>query len=902
MARIRTFPAKNAFGIALILTLILSPLAAKESPANVIAIAQLKCEYAVNPLGIDAPQPRLSWILQSNRRGAMQTAYQILVASRPELLKSDRGDLWDTGKVASDQSIHIAYAGQALKSGMRAYWKVRVWDEQGRPSPYSEPAWWEMGLLQPEDWKAQWIAFPPAKSQGAPLSLEDANWIEYSEEDAKNKTPDGGRLFRRAFELPADSKIKSARLLTTADGNFRLRVNGEWISAGGSGVSLTELKHFLAPSKNELGLMTTGNTRRVIARLVVEFENREPFALSTDADWEVSKQAQEDRASDAFKGTEWKPAQVSAEAQEKLTDARKAAQNEALNRVPMGPSPYLRKQFNIAKPVRKARLYATALGLYECYLNGRRVGQDVLAPGWTDYKKRVMYQTYDITPMLQRGDNTAGLILGDGWYAGYIGWGHQRNHYGPHPMALAQINIEYEDGTTEIIPTDPSWKGAYGPILSSDFLMGEVYDARQEIPNWCENGSSATGWHPIPEIRSPAVKLVAQRGLPVRRTQELRPKKISEPAPGRFIFDLGQNIVGWARLKVKGKAGDTVRLRYAEMLNPDGTLYTLNLRSAQSADRYTLKGGGEEIFEPRFTFHGFRYVEVTGYPGKPPLDAITGVVVHSDIPPTGSFQCSNPMVNQLQSNIDWGQRGNFLSIPTDCPQRDERLGWMGDAQIFARTACFNRDVAGFFTKWMVDVEDAQSAEGGFPDVAPRLVDMRDGAPGWGDAGVIVPWTVYQCYGDTGIIARHYEAMAKWINYIDSANPDHIWRNRVNNNFGDWVAVNSQTPKPVLSTAFFAYSTRLMAQMARAIGKMEDAKKYEELFQAIKAAFNKEFVRPDGRITGNTQTCYALALRFDLLPEDKRAAAARYLVEDIEKNGGHLTTGFLGVAHLLPALT
>jgi alpha-L-rhamnosidase len=385
--------------------------------------------------------------------------------------------------------------------------------------------------------------------------------------------------------------------------------------------------------------------------------------------------------------------------------------------------------------------------------------------------------------------------------------------------------------------------------------------------------------------------------------EELRPKSWAEPAPGKIVFDLGQNMVGWLRLEVKGPAGARVRMRFAEILNPDGTLYTVNLRSARSTDTYVLKGApGGETFEPRFTFHGFRYVELVGYPGRPGPDAITGIVVRSAIRATGSLETSNATVNQLQHNIEWGQRGNFLSVPTDCPQRDERLGWMGDAQIFARTACFNGDVAGFFTKWMTDVADAQSAEGGFSDVSPRLIDLEDGAPAWGDAGVIVPWTMYQCYGDTGVLARHYDAMAKWVRYVDAANPNHLWRRRVNNNYGDWVAVNSRTPKDVLSTAFFANSTKLLSRAARVLGKDDEARRYDALFAAIRDAFDQEFVAPSGRILGNTQTAYALALRFGLLPEDKRAAAARYLAEDIERNGWHLTTGFLGVGHLLPALS
>ena len=367
-------------------------------------------------------------------------------------------------------------------------------------------------------------------------------------------------------------------------------------------------------------------------------------------------------------------------------------------------------------------------------------------------------------------------------------------------------------------------------------------------------------------------------------------------------------MVGWVRLKVEGEAGTEVTLRHAEALNPDGTVYTTNLRSARQADTYILKGEGEEVYEPRFTFHGFRYVEVTGYPGEPPLGAITGRVVHSATPPAGSFECSSPMVNKLQENIVWGQRGNFLSVPTDCPQRDERLGWTGDAQVFVRTAAFNMDVAAFFEKWMVDVQDAQSPEGAFPDVAPLLrgsglIDLRWGAPAWGDAGVIVPWTIYRTYDDTRIVERHYSAMARWMEYLYEANPDLIRKNRMGNNYGDWLSPKGDlTPKDLLATAYWAYDAKLMAEMAGATGRSDDAREYRDLNENIRAAFEETYVSPDGRIKGDTQTGYLLALHMDLLPEELRSAAAEHLVRTIEREDWHLTTGFAGVGYLCPVLT
>jgi alpha-L-rhamnosidase len=708
----------------------------------------LRCEYLTNPLGIDVARPRLSWKLVSNRRGALQTAYQIEVADSEAALKSDHGSLWDSGKVASDRSIQVVYNGKALPSGQRAWWRVRVWDGDGKRSGWSAPGLWEMGLLSPGDWKARWI----------------------------------------------------------------------------------------------------GST------------------------------------------------------------AASAA------------APYLRKTFQAAKTVKRARLYATALGLYELYLNGKRVGSDFFRPGWTDYHQRVQYQTYDVTGMLTPGSNALGMVLGDGWYCGYVGFGQRRSHYGTQPSGLAQLHVDYSDGTSQTVVTDDTWKANTGPILISDMLMGETYDARKELTGWATAGYDDAAWgraeaRATPELKQPpntrphpadtfpgGVTLVAQPDISVRQVDTRKPVRITEKPAGAYVFDLGQNMVGWVRLKVEGPAGTTVTLRFAEMLNSDGSIYTTNLRSARATDRYTLKGGGKEVYEPSFTFHGFRYVEVTGYPGKPNTDAVTGIVVSSVVTTTGTFACSNPMVNQLQHNIFWGQRGNYLEVPTDCPQRDERLGWMGDAQVFVRTGCFNADIAAFMNKWMNDVEDAQSADGGFSDVSPRLVDPADGAPAWGDAGIIVPWTIYACYGDTRIIARHYAAMAKWIDYIHKANPNLLWRNRGNNNFGDWLSIRADTPRDVLATAYFAYDAHLMAQMAHVIGREDDARKYADLFSGIKEAFNRAYVGPEGRIKGDTQTCYVLALRFGLLPEEKRSSAAGYLVADIERRGGHLSTGFVGVGYLTPTLT
>ena len=491
-------------------------------------------------------------------------------------------------------------------------------------------------------------------------------------------------------------------------------------------------------------------------------------------------------------------------------------------------------------------------------------------------------------------------MLAAGWYSG----GHRLGASADtttatSPRLLAQLEIELADGTIQTIATDGSWKTAFGPYVEGEFLAGETYDATKEIPGWASPGLNDAAWQPVAVTESIPAKLQAFPGVTVQETGVLRPVKITEPKPGVYVFDLGQNFAGFARLKVRGPAGTKVVLRFAEVLNPDGTIYTTNLRGARATDTYVLKGEGEEVWQPRFTFHGFRYVEVTGYPGKPGEDAITGIAINSNIPLVGSFECSSPMVNRLYQNIVWTQRANFISVPTDCPQRDERLGWTGDAETFVRAATYNADVAAFFTKWLVDLEDAQRPDGEFPDVAPRVVDLGGGVAAWADAGTICPWTIYQVYNDRRLLEKHYAAMVRWVEYCRKNSKDLL---RPAAGFGDWLSIKADTPLDVIATAYFAYSTHLTAEAARTLGKQDDARKYDELFQQIKEAFNKAYVAPDGRIKGNTQTCYVLALWFDLLPTEKRAAAVRYLVDDIKSRDTHLSTGFVGTSVLMPTLS
>jgi alpha-L-rhamnosidase len=705
----------------------------------------LRVEYLTNPIGIDVVQPRLSWRIASARRNTMQAAYQLQVATSEASLARGADLLWDSGKVTSDASVFVDYAGPPAASRTRYYWRVRVWDASGRASPWSRPSFWETGLLRLADWTAQWIGPPPTAADSLP-----------------------------------------------------------------------------------------------------------------------------------------------------------------------SPSPLLRQAFRVADRVRSARLYVTSLGLYEIYLNGQRVGNELFTPGWTSYRRRLQYQTYDVTQLVRPGTNVVGAMLGDGWYRGQLGFFGQRNLYGRRLGLRAQIEIRYESGRTERIVSDTGWKTTTGPVLTSDIYGGETYDARRELSGWASAPFDDHGWVPVALVDPPPAALVAALSPPVRRVRELRPVSIRRAPSGEMLFDLGQNFTGWARLNVSGSPGTTVTMRFGEVLDKGGNLYTANLRAAAQTDRYTLSGKSREVYEPHFTFHGFRYVAVAGLPSQPDSTTITGIAVSSDLTQTGSLVTSDSLLNQLQRNIVWGQRSNFLDVPTDCPQRDERLGWTGDAQVFARTAAYNMDVSGFFAKWLGDVAADQDPSGSVPWVIPNPLGGDSvrfaGTAGWSDVAVIIPWTMYLTYGDRRLLERQYPSMRAWVDYARRrAGPDLIWRPGWQ--FGDWLALHSDDPSypgattgtDLIATAFLAHSTDLVSRTAAVLGRREDAASYQARFQAMRDAFNREFVSTTGRVGENTQTAYALAIAFDLLPDSLIAAAAGRLARDVEARDHHLTTGFLGTPYLLHVL-
>lgn len=714
----------------------------------------LRVEYKKNPLGIDVTVPRFTWFLSAEEPGQYQTAYQILVATSRDLLQQDQWDLWDSKKTESDSTALIPYSGLPLRSRMTCYWKVRVWDKDGNPSPWSEIAMWSMGLLTPEDWQAKWIG--------------------YDEPDTVNR--------------PEYEKIV---------GKYR---------------------------------------------------------------------------------------------------------DQTLD---LPPPPYLRREFTARKNIKRATAYASAFGLYEMYLNGRRVGDYYFTPGWTDYRKRVYYNTYDVTDYLRAGQaNAIGAILADGWYAGYLSYLLLSNHpkargyYGDKPRFLVQIEIEYEDGKKDVIVSDGSWRASYGPIRQADLLHGEARDNRISLGAWTEHGYDDSAWKPVAVTEKVDVLIQAHPATPVMKHEKLPAKSFKQLSPGVFMYDLGQNMVGWVQLTVNGKEGDLVRVRQTEMVNPDGSVYTEHLRSARATDFYFLAGKPDEVLEPAFTFHGFRHVEVTGLDTPPAPEQVVGVVLHSPLEWTGEFECSNPLVNQLYQNIRWGQKGNYFEVPTDCPQRDERLGWTGDAQVFMPTAAFNADVGAFFTKWLVDlVQDSQLPDGSFAHVAPN-VEQEGGAVGWGDAAILCTYYMFQFYGDQRIVEKNYPNLVRHMEFLERTSKDYM-RDKVG--FGDWVNLGGGASDLVIGTAYFAYLARLMAEMGERLGDIERAKHYTELYQNIRRAFAENLITEEGKIRDSSQTGYVLAFSMDLVPEDKKQRVVEHFAEEIHKFKGHLATGFLGTARLLPSL-
>jgi alpha-L-rhamnosidase len=891
------------------------------------------------PLGIDDALPRFSWQLRDSRQGASQSAYQLLVASKPELLAVGKADVWDSGRVASGQSVGIQYAGSALAPSTRYFWKVLVWDQAGEPAPDSPVSWWETGLLK-QEWRAQWIGYETAEE--AAVRHAPAAWIASPDQipmpgtqaTSTGKPAEQHVAFRQSVTLP--KPVHSATLYATAQDTVSAWINGAQVMAaspyppwrqfpwkkfvradatnalttGANSISIEQV-HYLQPGEKTASLP-------MIATLFVEYADGTTEVFASGTSWKTSLEIGSGWQQKNFDDAGWKNAVA----------CKQGTGDDSFGH-PWIPDSVkaLRHSFDVTKDVKSARLYATALGAYEMFLNGRRVGDQVLAPGWTDYRERVVYQTYDVTGLVAQGKNAIGALLAPGWYATPLEWFQQPNNYGVTPPALlAQLRIEHTDGSVEWVSTDASWQANTSHILHSELYDGETQDDRAIFLTLGSfvNSVIAESWPHASPIDPRPVEIVAQSFPPIRVERTLEPKVVTEPKAGVYVYDFGQNFSGVESLKLKGPEGTDLQLRFAEVLNADGTVYTDNLRTAKATDHFVLGGAMVTEFSPEFTFHGFRYVEFTGLPTAPDKSAVTGVVFHTDAPFTIELKTGSALINQLWSNILWGQRSNFVGVPTDCPQRDERLGWMGDAQVFWRAASYNMDLAAFSRKFAADMRGTQVQTPYYGIYSPGTVSPNAGyAPGWSDAGVIVPWTSWLQTGDKSIIEENWAAMEKYLDAIAAANPDGLRRHEYGIPFGDWLSPEGKTDIVLIATAYWAYDVTLMREMAHATGRTQDEEKYKQLFEKIRAVFEKQFVHDDGFVAGadnsaspfgainnpnakssggDTQTGYVLALHMNLLPEELRTAAAKKLVDKIHANHDLLATGFLGTPYLLEELT
>ncbi len=718
----------------------------------------LRCEYAQNPIGVDAARPQLSWELESRERNQKQSAYHILVASTPAHLKENQGDLWDSGRIKSGESAHIPYAGTPLTSRQRLYWKVRVWDGAGIVSGWSQPASWEMALLRPADWQARWIGSGPSNEP-----------------------------------RPPEGFFKSTK----------------------------------------------------------EFTN-------------LTQQVTVD-----------------------------------------GRSTLLRKTFVAGKPIRRAMVYVTGLGYYELSCNGQRVGDRVLAPAKSNYRKWILYDSYDLTSQLRTGTNVVGLMLGNGWFnPDKKWWEPYRMQWFGAKRALVQLHLDYADGDSEVIGSDESWKTAPGPVLASCIFDGETYDATQELPGWDSPGATDAGWKPANLVEPPGGVLVSHLMPPNKVTEHLKPVAVTNPKSGVYVFDLGQNFAGWARLAVTGPRGKRITLRYAEDLLPDGNLDVKSNERALATDVYVMKGQGAETYEPRFTFHGFRYVEVTGFPGVPKLEDLLGCVVHTAGESAGEFSCDNELINRIHRATRWSQRSNLMGYPMDCPQRDERLGWFGDAMVSMEEAMFNFDLPLFYRQWLDGVRFNQNpANGDISIVSPRPYIPDEPDPTWSSAYIVMSWQFYLHYGDRSFLAQQFDAMKRYVDFLGTQATNHIlpkyW-------IGDWgtIVEGWKEGEPVsVVTAFYYYDTLILAKAAGVLGRQAEADKYNALAQRIKAAFNHTYY--DARkqqYEQGTQFANAFPLFLGLVERAHQTAVLQNIRNDLERRQGHFNVGVLGAKYLIDALT
>jgi alpha-L-rhamnosidase len=880
----------------------------------------LRCEYLVNPLGIDGVKPRLCWKLAAIRakdRGLTQTAYQVLVADDEEKLRADEGDLWDSGKVASDQSIHVEYTGKPLESRRRCHWKVRVWDQDGKPSAWSEPALWSMGLLKASDWTARWIGLDEVESET--LSLKPGQWIWFPGGDPAVGAPVGASYYRRTVTLPKDRSVTKAICRVTADDAFVLFVNGKEIGAGKNWkqAAVIDLTKHLHPGANTLAVVATNSFTKDVAPdknpagllgvFRVEFDQGEPLVVPTDAQWRTSDKEVKGWNQEDFDDSTWAKAQ-------KIGDygigpwGKIQGGAEEHRRL---AARMLRREFRAEKKVKRATTYVSGLGFCDLYLNGRLVGDQLMNPALTGYDKRVLYVTFDVTEQIRSGVNAVGVVLGNGrYFAPRVAYPVEMHTYG-YPKLLFQMRVEYDDGSVQDVVSDAKWMlTTQGPIRANSEYDGEEYDARNEQAGWSQPDFDGSGWKKAEFVDPPGGALEAQMIEPIRVTETLKPIAVTNPKPDVTMVDFGQAFYGVVKLKVSGPAGTRVQMRTAFNVMPDGLLKAGNDRSAINLDSYTLKGDGVETWHPRFKGNATRRVEVTGFPGVPTADNFEGLVVHTDMEPVGQFACSNELLNKIYTNARWGTRMQNRSVPME-PDRDERMPWSGHPAKTSESEGWVFNVARFYDHFLHNYRAHQAADGSLQEILPPYWTFNSKDIVWPSVVTIIPDWYYNFYGDSRLLADNYECMKRWVQFCRKAylkTDDTIDYCK----YGDWVDESwikdspdkRTTSRPLLSTAYFYNNCRIVARAARILGKPEDEKVFTDLADKVREGFNKRFFNPKtDKYESETQGSYVFPLAFGLVPPEHKEAVVANLVDEIMvKHKGHTSVGLVGMQWFMQVLT
>jgi alpha-L-rhamnosidase len=917
---------------AAVLTLTKPAIAAEAG----LEVRDLRCEWRNEPLGLDVAKPRLSWIVEaadqkSEIRGQKQTAYQALVASSQEGLVKNEGDLWDSGKVKSEISAGIEYSGQPLNSRQQCFWKIRVWDIKGEPSAWSRPSVWTMGLLCAQDWKGSWITDPvladPANRPRTPVRCyrselsSDPDQIKWITLDLGNL-----KLFDAINLMPARPKDLNWDIRTVQfPRRFRIEAaDGPDFSAARTIVDQTE-RDAVQPLMNDCLFrfepVTARYVRLVVTRLGVwDAQDYGVFlgqfqVLSGKNNVAVGARV---ACSDSMETPQWsKRFLVDGKADVGFSEFPPALATHVEGAHSPSRVPLLRKEFTLDSDVRRATLHITSRGFHEARINGNRVGDALLSPGFTAFDRRLSAPMYDVSSLLHKGANAVGVLLGYGWYAGHMNLNDNHYIYGYFPQLLAQLEIDLTDGRHLTVATDGTWRATFdGPLLWSDLLDGEASDFRKEMLGWDRPGYDDTDWRFAWQQPRDGAALVWHRAPPVREMEEIPPISMRRVRPGVFIYDLGQEIAGWCRVIANGPVGAQITLRHAEALRPDGNLDLQSLWGVAQEDDYILDGKGSRTLEPHFTYHGFRYVEMSGFVGEPQPGTLVGIGMRTETPEVSRFECSNELFNRIMTVSRRTQKNLIFDVPNGCAARGERLGWNGDIRPCARTVLFNFDSVAFFEKFLADQRCEQTPEGRFADICPhahlRGTQLCVGTPGWADTGVTLAWDLYTQTGDLRVLADHFEAACRWVDVIDADNPDHLWLKHHGQDWGDWMSPGSRTPDDLGSTAFFAHDADLVARMATALGRNEAAARYAKLFEEVRRAFVDRYLSADGvlgvasatdqAVAGDVQGSCALALQFGLLDEPIRSKAVERLVKVLRRDGGHPTTGYWSSIELLLSLS